>query len=92
MSLGCGSLAAPNPASSSVSRYWRIAPGASAGSMRDAPDSSFGVEFCLFASASMRLTSIAVRRPPSADHAFFDNLATDVWSNWRSSSLSRKRP
>lgn len=49
-----------------------------------------GVEFCLFASASIRLASMAMRCPlskPSSIHR-----ATVESSKWCRSSLSRKRP
>ena len=61
VNLGRTSLAAPKAASSSVSRYSRTARGGSTALMDDASHSSFGVEFCLFASASIRLASTAMR-------------------------------
>lgn len=62
MNLGWTSLAAPKAASSKVSRYSQTARGESAGSIYPASHSSFGVEFCLFASVSIRLAYTAMRR------------------------------
>ncbi len=60
------------------------------GSIRPASQSSFGVEFWLLASASIRLASTAMRWPltkPSLMHR-----APGVSNTWRSNSLSRNRP
>jgi|GEM_PF-4527674 hypothetical protein len=52
--------------------------------------SSFGVEFCLFASASIRLASMAMRCPLTRPSSM--QRATVVSNKCRSSSLSRNRP
>ena len=73
-----------------ASRYSRTARGASSGVIADMSQSALGVEFCLFASASIKLASAANRWPltkPSAMHR-----ATVVSNRWRSRSLSRNRP
>lgn len=79
-----------SPASTWVSRYSRTASGASLRSMRAAPQPSFGVEFCLLASASIRSASMAILcllTTPSSMQCVI------VSSNrWHSNSLSRKRP
>ena len=71
MNLGSTFDAAPKAASSRASKYSFTARGASFGSMALRSQSSFGVEFCLFASASIKLASAARRCPltkPSAMH------------------------
>ena len=90
VNLGWTSLAAPNAVSSSVSRYSRTARPASAGLMVDASHSSFGVEFCLFASASIRLASTAMRCPLARPRSM--QRATVVPNKCRRSSLSRNAP
>ena len=56
VNLGSTSDAAPKAASSNTSRYSRMARCASVGSVALWSQSSFGVELCLLASASIKLT------------------------------------
>src|SRR5580704_5018751 len=89
MNFGLTSLAAPQAASSNVSRYSlterRVAAIASQSTSSDP-----STERCLFASALIRLASTAKPSPPTSPSAM--QRRTVVSNTLRSRSLSRKRP
>src|SRR5580704_16032945 len=89
MNFGTTSLAAPQAASSSVSRYSRTERRATASSCQST-SSVLAKERCLLASAAIKLASTAKPSPPAKPSVIA--RCTTISNRRRKASLSRKRP